>query len=304
MSLARKLSVIAVVYVIEGFPMGVHQLWDVFLRRHGVSRTEIGVLMGTLGFAWSLKFLWSPLVGRFGEHRRWMAGALLAMSGSLLALAAIEPEPHVTSLLWLAMAVYCLASATQDIAIDAYTIGLVDRGQEGPANGMRVIAYRVGQSGLARGLLLITPWIGWSGAFLLAAAISLAMAASALACPSVEVPAAERRHMWPALWRWLARPGVLPVAAFGSVERRTRCESRADRHRTIRHHEAGGGHNADPPHQGGRFRTNPRTVRHGPSLARLSFRVESGTDKEKAASRRLFRWMVDVTDRSRRRCCR
>jgi PAT family beta-lactamase induction signal transducer AmpG len=213
-SLARKLSVIAVVYVIEGFPMGVHQLWDVFLRRHGVSRTEIGVLMGSLGLAWSLKFLWSPLVGRFGEHRRWMAGALLAMSGSLVALAVIQPEQHAASLLWLAMAVYCLASATQDIAIDAYTIGLVDRGEEGPANGMRMIAYRVGQSGIARGLLLITPWIGWAGSFLVAAAISLAMAATALACPSVEVPSAERRRMWPALWGWVVRPGVFPVAAF------------------------------------------------------------------------------------------
>ena len=74
MSLARKLGVIATVYVIEGFPMGVHNLWDVYLRRSGVSRTEIGVLMGALGFAWSLKVFWSPLVDRFGEHRRWIAG--------------------------------------------------------------------------------------------------------------------------------------------------------------------------------------------------------------------------------------
>ncbi|HEY5658443.1 MAG TPA: MFS transporter, partial [Myxococcota bacterium] len=95
MSLARKLSVIAVLYVIEGFPMGVHQLWDVYLRRHGVSRTEIGVLMSALGFAWSAKFFWSPLVDRFGEHRRWIAGALLLMCGSLVLLAAVEPEQTV-----------------------------------------------------------------------------------------------------------------------------------------------------------------------------------------------------------------
>jgi PAT family beta-lactamase induction signal transducer AmpG len=214
LSLARKLSVIAVLYVIEGFPMGLHQLWDVFLRRHGVSRTEIGVLMSLLGLAWSAKVFWSPLVDRFGEHRRWIAGALIAMSGSLVWLAVTPPGGDAASLLWLAMAVYCLASATQDIAIDAYTIGLVDRGQEGPANGMRMIAYRVGQSGLARALLLTTAWIGWTGAFLVAATISLAMAAVALACPSVEVPASERRRMWPAMRRWLGRPGVLPVAAF------------------------------------------------------------------------------------------
>ena len=39
-SLGRKLSVIALVYVIEGFPMGVHDLWPIYLRRHDVSLAE------------------------------------------------------------------------------------------------------------------------------------------------------------------------------------------------------------------------------------------------------------------------
>jgi len=213
-SLARKLGVIATVYVIEGFPMGVHNLWDVYLRRSGVSRTEIGVLMGALGFAWSLKVFWSPLVDRFGEHRRWIAGAMLTMAACLLGIAATEPQQHVTLVLWVAMAVYCASSATQDIAIDAYTIGLVDRGEEGSANGMRMIAYRIGQFGLARTLFFATAWIGWSGAFLVAAAVSVAMAATAMACPLVAVPAKERRPMWPAIRRWIARPGVVSITAF------------------------------------------------------------------------------------------
>jgi PAT family beta-lactamase induction signal transducer AmpG len=213
-SLARKLGIIATVYVIEGFPMGVHDIWDVYLRRSGVSRTEIGVLMGALGFAWSIKVFWSPLVDRFGEHRRWISGALLVMAACLMAIATTEPQQHLTLFLWIAMALYCASSATQDIAIDAYTIGLVDRGQEGSANGMRMIAYRIGQSGLARTLFFTTAWIGWSGAFLVAAAISVAMAATAMACPSVAVPVQERRQMWPAVRRWIAQPGVVSVTAF------------------------------------------------------------------------------------------
>ena len=42
------------------------------------------------------------------------------------------------------LGIFCLASATQDIAIDAYTIGLIDPGQEGPANSVRLTTYRVG----------------------------------------------------------------------------------------------------------------------------------------------------------------
>ncbi|MDH5567189.1 MAG: MFS transporter [Myxococcales bacterium] len=213
MTLARKLSVIAVVYVIEGFPMGVHDLWPVFLRRHGVSRTEIG-LLSALSLAWSFKVFWSPLVDRFGEPRRWIGGALVVMVGALLLIAATQPQQHVSIVLWIAMAVYCLGSATQDIAIDAYTIGLIDRGEEGSANGMRMIAYRLGQSGLARGLLFTTRWIGWSGAFGLGALLSLAMSAAARACPPVPTAAEARRALAPAMRRWLARDGVAPVAAF------------------------------------------------------------------------------------------
>ena len=38
MNLRRTLPIIALIYVIEGFPMGVHDIWDVYLRRsEGVS---------------------------------------------------------------------------------------------------------------------------------------------------------------------------------------------------------------------------------------------------------------------------
>jgi MFS transporter, PAT family, beta-lactamase induction signal transducer AmpG len=212
-SLARKLGVVAVVYVIEGFPMGVHDLWPVFLRRHGVSRTEIG-LLSALSLAWFLKVLWSPLVDRVGEPRGWIAGALVAMALCLLVIAAAHPTQRVTTTLWIAMALYCVGSATQDIAIDAYTIGLVDRGDEGDANGVRMVAYRVGQSGVARALLFATRYAGWAGAFGLGALISLSMSAAALRCPPVPAPARDRHALGVAMRRWLSRRGVLPIAAF------------------------------------------------------------------------------------------
>ena len=78
MKLRRTLPIIALVYVIEGFPMGVHDLWPIYLRRQGASLAEIG-LLSALGYAWTLKVLWSPLVDRFGEPRRWVAGSMAAM---------------------------------------------------------------------------------------------------------------------------------------------------------------------------------------------------------------------------------
>jgi PAT family beta-lactamase induction signal transducer AmpG len=213
MRLAPKLGVIALVYVIEGYPMGVHNLWSVYFRRHEVSLTELGVL-SILSLAWSLKFLWSPLVDRFGERRQWIAGSLLVMTACLVAIAGSEPRPLGIAL-WAALALFCLGSATQDVAIDAYTIGLVEPGEEGLANSVRIIAYRVGMSVLAGTALFFLPArLGWPATFLVAAALSAAMAASALACPRVEVPPESRREFWQPLRRWLGRRGALPVLAF------------------------------------------------------------------------------------------
>jgi PAT family beta-lactamase induction signal transducer AmpG len=212
-SLRRKLSIVALVYVIEGFPMGVFMdVWPVFLARVGVSKAEIGFVSG-LSIAWSLKVLWSPLVDRFGERRGWIAGALLAMAACLLALVPAE-GPELTAVLWVAFASYCLASATQDIAIDAYTIGLVDRGEEGPVNAMRITAYRVGMLAAGTGLLFLPRWVGWPGTFTAAAGLSLAMAAALRWTPRVEVPLESRRELWGSLARWLGRPGALPVLLF------------------------------------------------------------------------------------------
>jgi len=210
--LRYKLSIVAVVYVIEGFPMGVFaKLLPVFLRRHDVSLTAIGGLSG-LALAWSAKALWSPLVDQYGERRQWIAGALLVMVGCLGALAVLDPV-RIGAAIWVAIAIYCLASATQDIAIDAYTIGFIDRGQEGPANGMRFTAYRMGLV-LAGGLLLLPRWVGWEGTFAAAAALTLAMAASLLLCPKVAVPQERRENTWEALRRWAGRSGVVWVALF------------------------------------------------------------------------------------------
>jgi PAT family beta-lactamase induction signal transducer AmpG len=211
--LAQKLAIIAWVYVIEGFPMAIYaDVLPVFLRRHDVSLAAIGALSG-LSIAWSAKVLWSPLVDRYGDRRQWIAAALGVMAICLGALTTGNPV-ELGALLWISVAVFCAASATQDIAIDAYTIGLSERGDEGPINTVRVIAYRAGQIAAGGGLLLAVAWIGWGGAFMAAALLTLLMAVSVRAGPAVPVAAAARRDTWLALRRWLARPHVAAAAAF------------------------------------------------------------------------------------------
>jgi PAT family beta-lactamase induction signal transducer AmpG len=210
-NLRRKLSIIALVYVIEGFPMGVHDLWPIFLRRHGASLTEIG-LLGGLSLAWTLKVFWSPSIDRLGERRQWIAGSLAVMTAAIVCVGQSDAR-EISIFLWLAFSFYCVASATQDIAIDAYSISITDPGEEGPVNSVKAIAYRAGML-LATALLLLPRWIGWAATFVVAGMLSAVMAASVFAAPRVAVPDQARRDLWPALRRWLGRDDGVAVIGF------------------------------------------------------------------------------------------
>ena len=159
--------------------------------------------------------LWSPLVDRFGERRRWIAGCVAVMAGCLLVFARGAEAGGVGRSPGSRSAVFCLASATQDIAIDAYTIGLVERGREGPANSVRITAYRVGLIAARRHAAAAAldrlagrlPGRGARAAALFAIAV--------LACPPVAVPEVGAPRAAPG--RCAAgslRSGVLSVAAF------------------------------------------------------------------------------------------
>jgi PAT family beta-lactamase induction signal transducer AmpG len=212
-NLRRQLAVVALVYVIEGFPMGAYSgVFGFYLASRHAALTSIGVL-GWLSLAWSLKVVWSPIVERYGTRQQWIAGALVVMA-SALAVVAWLPSNPIGAALWTALAIYCAASATQDIAIDAYTIGLIDRENLGPANAVRTAAYRVGMIASSSGLLLLPDRFGWDAAFLGGAALSLLLAASLAVTPAVALPPAAERRPLEALARWSRRPGAASVVAF------------------------------------------------------------------------------------------
>jgi PAT family beta-lactamase induction signal transducer AmpG len=71
-TLRRKLAWISVLYFAEALPFGIaYDVWPVYFRVHGVSLREIG-LMSLLSLPWTWKFLWAPLVDRFGARQHWI----------------------------------------------------------------------------------------------------------------------------------------------------------------------------------------------------------------------------------------
>ncbi len=111
----------------SGLPLGlVLTAVPAWLALEGVDVKTIGYL--TLAQApWTFKFLWSPLMDRYspgflGRKRGWAVLAQAALLVLNLALAVVALD---ASRLWLVALVTFLvafASATQDIAIDAYAV--------------------------------------------------------------------------------------------------------------------------------------------------------------------------------------
>ena len=177
--LRSKLFWVGILYFAEGFPLGVfYEIFPVYFRQQGVELRQIGVL-SLLGLAWTLKFLWAPAIDHWRHHRRWMAAVDVAMGAVMLFFAV---QAGFGPLVWLAIGIFTAMSATNDVAIDGYTIEFLSKEELGLANGIRIGLYRVGM--LASGFVLMaSDWLGWRGAFAVAAVVFFGLAALCLAAP-------------------------------------------------------------------------------------------------------------------------
>jgi Arabinose efflux permease len=232
-------SVAALLYFSEGLPFGiVNDLLPVYLRVHHVELTAIGFL-STVASAWTLKVFWSPLIDAFGTYRRWIATAVLAMAICMATLAAMpevdwgsgigsrgselgavarsDPRPTTSDsriLFWTIITIFAIASATQDLAVDAFTIRATPAELIGPVNSIRVAAYRAALVVGAGGLLALSGVIGWRGSFAASAVIAGIVFAIALRLPDDRGGQGERKsivELFRGLGQWLSRPraGVL-----------------------------------------------------------------------------------------------
>ena len=187
----RPLFWVALLYFSEGLPLGLfYDLFPVHMRQSGVSPADIG-LLSLLGLAWTVKFLWAPVVEAWRGHRQWMAGANVGMA-AVLATLAMAPDALSGGATWpwVLLAAFTVLSATNDIATDGYTIEALSKDQYGLANGVRIGFYRVGM--LAAGATLVAAsWMGaegqpnWPAAYLLAAVVMVCNAGAILMAPAL-----------------------------------------------------------------------------------------------------------------------
>jgi MFS transporter, PAT family, beta-lactamase induction signal transducer AmpG len=205
------LVAIGALYFAEGFPFGlVTELFPLYLRSRGVGLEEIGML-SAVGLAWTLKFLWAPVVDRIGTYRSWIRGCLLVIAALLVVLGDLELASMRA--FWIISTLLCLASATQDIAIDALAIDRSTPRTVGLVNSMRIASYRIAIIAAGGGLALVAEAQGWRPAFFVASGIAiLALLPTALIGESPRARSGE--PLVSGLRGWLARPEAPMIVAF------------------------------------------------------------------------------------------
>ena len=209
----KKLGTVALLYFIQGAPAAI--LWEVlpvYFRVNGVSLRAIGGLR-LLELPYSLKFFWSPLVHRYGDRRIWVLACMLGIAAVLFTLPFVNVAGVGLVVLLLILALTTL-SATQDVAIDSYSVGLIDRAEEGAANGVRASAYRVALVCAGGGLVFLAAVLEWNSLFMLAAAVFTFLGFTVLAIPRLGLPEGARAHWLKGFVGWAGTWRVVPLVLF------------------------------------------------------------------------------------------
>ncbi|WP_295799142.1 AmpG family muropeptide MFS transporter [uncultured Microbulbifer sp.] len=161
----------------SGMPLYVLiQLVPAWLRSENVSLATIG-LFSLIGFPYTWKFLWAPLMERYrlpllGRRRGWMLVMQVLLMISIAAVGMFDPEFNIWTIAVLCFAV-AFFSASQDIVLDAFRREILPDRELGLGNSFHANAYRV--SGLIPGSLslILSDHLPWDQVFQITAAFML-----------------------------------------------------------------------------------------------------------------------------------
>jgi PAT family beta-lactamase induction signal transducer AmpG len=151
-------------------------LLPAWLRSDGVDLKAIG-LFALIQLPYTWKFLWSPLMDRFGlpmlgRRRGWMLATQVLLLVAIPVFGMLHPKFDIWAIAYLATAV-AFFSASQDIVLDAFRREILPEAELGLGNSIYVNAYRI--SSLVPGslALILSDLLPWSSVFLITALFML-----------------------------------------------------------------------------------------------------------------------------------
>jgi MFS transporter, PAT family, beta-lactamase induction signal transducer AmpG len=202
-----------------------------WLREVGITLQAIGFL-SWVGLAYSLKFLWAPVVdrvdaplfGRLGRRRGWMLLTQLLVAAGLIGLALRGPAYGLAAVGVFALVV-AFSSATQDIVVDAWRIeASSDSDELGLLSSAYQLGYRAALLLTDALILLIANHFSWPLSYLTMAVLMVVGCVASLvavepARAAIALDARKNASLWSA--RGLIDAIVGPFVEFFRVHGRT-----------------------------------------------------------------------------------
>ena len=193
-----------------------------WLRDEHTSLTAIGFL-SWVGLAYSLKFLWAPLIDRvdlplfkrLGHRRGWMMFAQIVVGLALAGMGGIGTKAGLGRLGAFALIV-AFASATQDIVVDAWRIESASDGEEqGLLASAYQFSYRLALLCTDSVILIVAAAVGWRMSYgMYGAVMAVGMIATWLAKEPERANAAQDKKREAPVWRRFFDAVVGPFIAF------------------------------------------------------------------------------------------
>jgi PAT family beta-lactamase induction signal transducer AmpG len=200
-----------------------------WLTQAGTALATIG-FAALVGFAYNLKFVWSPIVDRvplpfltrwLGLRRSWMLCSQFLLIVAILGMAGTDPSAPGGlwwTVFWAVMVAF--ASATQDIVIDAYRTEILELAKLGAGAATLTFGYRIAMLVSGGGALIVAGYAGWGWAYSGMAALVLVGIATVLVNPEPEVTAAhsdEEQDRMSSRWQtWFRKSVIEPFSEFAS----------------------------------------------------------------------------------------
>ena len=207
------------------------RLW---LSEGGVSLAMIG-LTANIGLAYSLKFLWAPVLDQvappgflrhFGRRRGWLLAIQPALVLAALLLAVSNPSAAPVAAI-AAAALVAFLTASQDIVVDAWRIEIFPERLQGAALAVYVWGYRAALLISGAGAIKAADLVGWQTALLGVALILAAGPLVSLLAPEPVLAGAAapttpsrgflkrmRHAVIEPLREFVSRPGAFTILSF------------------------------------------------------------------------------------------
>ena len=181
-----------------------------------VSISEI-TMFGWVGIIYAIKFLWAPMLDRLrlpgltsliGQRRSWMLLTQAIILVGLIYMSFLQPESDLIFLAYMSIIV-AFASASQDVAIDAYRIEIAESKFQAVLGASYQLGYRISALTSGAGALYLASFYDWKLTYQIMSMFMLVGIMTVIMIPESTKPIEKDNNSG-----WLKKTLIEPFAEF------------------------------------------------------------------------------------------